>query len=50
MESMHYDFAMLLPPFKGQPIKYVDKNGEDITEKVCNPAGFIKVDAVWEEI
>ena len=47
VESMHYDFAMLLPPFKGQPIKYFDKNGEDITEKVCNPAGFVKVDAVY---
>jgi len=42
-----FDFAMLLPPFKGQPIKYFAADGSDITEKVCNPAGFVKVDAVY---
>ncbi|NPA52320.1 MAG: FAD-dependent oxidoreductase [Aquificae bacterium] len=44
-KEINYDFAMLIPPFKAQPIKFVNKDGEDITEKVCNPAGFIKVDA-----
>ena len=38
---------MLLPPFKGQKINYIDKEGQDITEKTCNPAGFVKVDAVY---
>lgn len=46
-EEMPYDFAMLLPPFKGQKINYMDKDGADITEKVCNPAGFVKVDGVY---
>lgn len=46
-ESMPYDFAMLLPPFKGQAVKYVAADGSDLTEKVCNPAGFVKVDGVY---
>lgn len=46
-KALPYDFAMLLPPFKGQQIHYIDKSGVDITEKVCNPAGFVKVDAVY---
>ena len=53
-KEINYDFAMLIPPFKGQPIKWFDKDGNDITEKVCNPAGFVKVDAnygkTWEEL
>ncbi len=47
IEEIEYDFAMLLPPFKGQEIKYIDQNGTDVTEKVCNPDGFVKVDAVY---
>lgn len=46
-DEVPYDFAMLLPPFKGQKITYIDKEGQDITEKMCNPAGFVKVDAVY---
>ncbi|MDY2940792.1 MAG: FAD-dependent oxidoreductase [Varibaculum sp.] len=42
--TIHYDFAMLLPPFVGVGMTAVDKNGEDITGKVFNPAGFLKVD------
>ena len=53
-KEIEYDFAMLIPPFKGQPIKWFDKDGNDITSKVCNPAGFVKVDATygktWEEL
>ena len=53
-KEIEYDFAMLIPPFKGQPIKWYDKEGNDITDKVCNPAGFVKVDATygktWEEL
>lgn len=41
------NFAMLLPPFTGNSIKWIGKNGEDIKEKICNPAGFIKVDAAY---
>ena len=40
-----FDFAMLIPPFAGAGIKAFDKAGEDITSKVFNPGGFMKVDA-----
>lgn len=46
-KELAYDFAMLLPPFKGQKISYIDRQGQDITDRVCNPAGFVKVDAVY---
>ncbi len=42
-----FDFAMLIPQFKGQPFKFINKQGEDITSKVCNPANFILVDAKY---
>ncbi len=42
-----YDFAMLLPPFKGQPLRFINEKGIDITDQLCNPAGFIKVDATY---
>jgi len=45
--EIEYDFAMLIPQFKAQPIKWIDKDGNDITEKMTNPAGFVKVDAVY---
>lgn len=43
--SLNYDFAMLLPPFRGADLKAFDKSGSDITEKVFAPSGFMKVDA-----
>ena len=42
--STPFDFSMLIPQFKGQPIKYVAANGEDMTSKMTNPAGFLLVD------
>jgi len=42
-----YDFAMLVPQFLGQPFKYVGKEGEDISSKIANPAGFIIVDGTY---
>lgn len=42
-----YDFAMLVPQFLGQPFKYIGKDGEDITGKIANPAGFILVDGTY---
>ncbi|MCB0391391.1 MAG: FAD-dependent oxidoreductase [Bdellovibrionales bacterium] len=42
--SLEYDFAMLLPPFKGHEISAYDKNGGDITLKLFAPNGFMKVD------
>jgi sulfide:quinone oxidoreductase len=43
--TLAYDFAMLLPPFGGQPIKAYDASGADITADLFAPSGFMKVDA-----
>ncbi len=40
-----FDFAMLIPPFSGVGLKAYDKAGEDITDKLFAPNGFMKVDA-----
>ena len=40
-----FDFAMLIPPFAGVGLKAYDKVGEDITDTVFAPNGFMKVDA-----
>jgi sulfide:quinone oxidoreductase len=40
-----FDFAMLIPAFAGVPLKYIDKNGNDITGDLCAPNGMLKVDA-----
>lgn len=40
-----FDFSMLLPPFSGVGLKSYDKNGNDITDKLFAPNGFMKVDA-----
>jgi sulfide:quinone oxidoreductase len=42
-----YDFAMLIPQFTGMPMKYIGKNGEDVSDKVANKAGFVLVDAFY---
>ena len=42
---MKFDFAMLLPPFRGVDLKAFDKTGADISEKIFAPSGFMKVDA-----
>lgn len=42
-----YDFAMLLPRFCGVRIKYIDRQGTDITGKMVNPAGFVLVDGIY---
>lgn len=43
--TLEYDFAMLIPQFRGIPIKYIGADGSDITEKMTMPNGFMKVDA-----
>jgi sulfide:quinone oxidoreductase len=40
-----FDFAMLLPPFAGVGLKAYARNGEDITARLFQPNGFMKVDA-----
>ncbi len=43
--TLAFHFAMLLPPFAGQPIKAFDRSGADITSEMFAPSGFMKVDA-----
>ncbi|MBP2638521.1 MAG: sulfide:quinone reductase [Firmicutes bacterium] len=45
---LDYDFAMLIPQFIGQKIRYINAEGEDISDKMSNPAGLMKVDADYE--
>ena len=42
---LRFDFAMLLPPFRGVDLKAFDKEGNEISEKLFAPSGFMKVDA-----
>lgn len=43
--DLTFDFAMLLPPFRGADMKAFDRTGADITEELFAPNGFLKVDA-----
>lgn len=43
--DLPFDFAMLIPPFGGQPLKAYDREGSDVTERFFAPSGFMKVDA-----
>ncbi len=45
IDEQEFDFAMLIPPFAGVGLKAFDKAGEDITDKLFAPNGFMKVDA-----
>lgn len=40
-----FDFAMLLPPFGGQPLRAFAADGTEITADMFAPSGFMKVDA-----
>jgi sulfide:quinone oxidoreductase len=44
-DVLPYDFAMLIPPFSGVPLKAFNKQNEDITHNLFAPNGFMKVDA-----
>ncbi len=43
--TLAFDFAMLLPPFRGADLKAYDALGDDITSTLFAPSGFMKVDA-----
>ena len=43
--ELHFDFAMLLPPFTGVGLSAVDAAGADITARIFAPNGFMRVDA-----
>jgi sulfide:quinone oxidoreductase len=40
-----FDFAMLLPPFRGADLRAFDREGNDVSDQVFAPSGFMKVDA-----
>ncbi len=42
-----FDFAMLLPPFRGAELQAFDRAGHDITATLFAPSGFMKVDAAY---
>jgi len=44
-KSIEFDFSMLIPAFSGQDFKAFNKEGEEITERLFAPNGFMKVDA-----
>jgi sulfide:quinone oxidoreductase len=44
-DTLDFDFAMLLPPFRGADLQAFAKDGTDITATVFAPSGFLKVDA-----
>jgi len=43
--TQDFDFAMLIPAFAGTGMKAYNKNGDDITEVLFAPNGFMRVDA-----
>ncbi|MFN8108181.1 MAG: FAD-dependent oxidoreductase [Nocardioidaceae bacterium] len=45
VHQLDFDFAMLLPPFGGVPLKAYAADGSDITDDLFAPSGFMKVDA-----
>jgi sulfide:quinone oxidoreductase len=47
IEQIKYDFAMLIPAFRGKAIRYLDREGNDLAGKLLNPGGFMKVDGVY---
>lgn len=43
--TLEFDFAMLLPPFRGADLTAFDAEGRDITAELFAPSGLMKVDA-----
>ncbi|MCC5813380.1 MAG: FAD-dependent oxidoreductase [Leptospira sp.] len=48
-KTFDHDFAMLLPPFTGVPIKAFDKSNKDITNVLFAANGMMKVDADYTQ-
>ncbi len=44
-DTLDFDFAMLLPPFRGAELTVRTRTGEDISTEVFAPNGFMRVDA-----
>lgn len=45
IDSVAFDFSMLIPPFGGVGLKAFNNAGDDISESMFAPNGFMKVDA-----
>ena len=45
VETLGFDFAMLLPPFTGVGLEVFDRQGADITDQMFAPNKFMRVDA-----
>ena len=43
--EQEFDFSMMLPPFTGVPLQAFNRKGEEITDQLFAPNGFMKVDA-----
>ncbi|HUX72069.1 MAG TPA: FAD/NAD(P)-binding oxidoreductase [Cellulomonadaceae bacterium] len=43
--TLEFDFAMLLPPFRGVELQAFDRDGTEITSSMFAPSGFLRVDA-----
>ncbi len=48
-DALEFDFAMLLPPFRGADLKAYDRSGQDITDRLFAPNGFLRVDADYSQ-
>lgn len=42
-----FDFAMMIPRFRGPRLRWVGRGGEDISGRVVNAAGFVLVDGYY---
>ena len=45
IQNLSFDFAMLLPPFRGNSMQVFNNAGIDISSELYTPAGFMRVDA-----
>lgn len=46
--ELPFDFAMLLPPFRGADLAAIDREGNDISERLFAPNNMMLVDANYE--
>jgi sulfide:quinone oxidoreductase len=47
--ELGFNFAMLLPPFRGVGLTATNRRGNDITPELFAPSGFMRVDADYTE-
>ncbi|MBK8476122.1 MAG: FAD-dependent oxidoreductase [Opitutaceae bacterium] len=48
-QELGFDFAMLIPPFRGIGLAAFDRSGAETTTKLFAPSGFMRVDADYTE-